>query len=166
VEIYSLQDYFWVSCEIYKNFVSDLSSQFVLRPQNYISQVATRCLRSTDLNNLESKLLKLHWAPFLSLLSTVLFDSFIDFSRKAHKTWLSLHTKQSKTLANFHHTRGDYTCPTRDEATGDVDRNKHFDDLESYLFVKQKQNKWNLAARTPFCSSLNQSCRHGETLAG
>jgi len=27
---------------------------------------------------------------------------------------------------------------TRDKAIGDVDRNKHFNDLESYLFIKQK----------------------------
>jgi len=37
---------------------------------------------------------------------------------------------------------------TRGEAIGDVDRNKHFNDLESYLFIK-KENKWNLAAGTP-----------------
>jgi len=27
---------------------------------------------------------------------------------------------------------------TRDEGIGDMDRNKHFNDLESYLFIKQK----------------------------
>jgi len=30
---------------------------------------------------------------------------------------------------------------TRDEATGDVDRNRHFNNLESYLFIKQKKQK-------------------------
>jgi len=39
---------------------------------------------------------------------------------------------------------------TRDEAIGDVDRNRHFNNLESYLFIKQKKrNKWNLATGTP-----------------
>jgi len=27
---------------------------------------------------------------------------------------------------------------TQDEAIGNVDRNKHFDNLESHLFIKQK----------------------------
>ena len=44
-------------------------------------------------------------------MTSVTFYSFIGFSRKAHKTWLSAHIKQSKTLANFHHTRGNYTHP-------------------------------------------------------
>ena len=37
------------------------------------------------------------------------FDSFIDFSCKAHKTWLSAHRKQTQTLANFHHIQGIHT---------------------------------------------------------
>jgi len=30
---------------------------------------------------------------------------------------------------------------TRDEAIGDVDRNRHFNNLESYLFIKTKKKK-------------------------
>jgi len=30
---------------------------------------------------------------------------------------------------------------TRDEAIGDVERNKHFNDIELYLFIKQKKRK-------------------------
>jgi len=60
------------------------------------------------------------------------------------------HIKQSKTLANLSSSRQlGTTQRTRDEAIGDVDRNKHFNDVESYLFIKQTQNKWNLAAGTP-----------------
>jgi len=48
------------------------------------------------------------------------------------------HIKQSKTLANPSYSRQSYTPQhTRVEAIGDVDRNKHFNDLESYLFIKQ-----------------------------
>jgi len=51
----------------------------------------------------------------------------------------SAHIKQSKTLANLSHSRQLYTPQhTRDEAIGDVDRNKHFNDVESYIFIKQK----------------------------
>jgi len=57
----------------------------------------------------------------------------------------STHMKQSKTLANLSYSRQLYTPQhTRDEAIGDVDRNTHFNDLESYLFIKQ-----NKAAGTP-----------------
>jgi len=55
----------------------------------------------------------------------------------------SAHIKQSKTLAKLSYLRQLYTPQhTRDKAIGgDVDRNKRFNDLESYLFIKQKQNK-------------------------
>jgi len=46
----------------------------------------------------------------------------------------SAHIKQSKALANLSYARQLYTLQhTRDEAIGDVDRNKHFNDQESYL---------------------------------
>jgi len=45
----------------------------------------------------------------------VLFVCFIDFSHKAHKTWVGAHIKQSKTLANIYHTRGNYTRPNTHE---------------------------------------------------
>jgi len=52
----------------------------------------------------------------------------------------SAHIKQSKILTNLSYWRQFYTPPhTRDEAIGDVVRNKHFNDLESYLFTKQKK---------------------------
>jgi len=51
----------------------------------------------------------------------------------------SAHTEQSKTLANISCSRQLYTPQhTRDEAIGDVDRNKHFNYVESHLFIKQK----------------------------
>jgi len=43
------------------------------------------------------------------------FDSFIYFSHKADKTWLARIVKQSKTLVNFHHTRGNYARPNTHE---------------------------------------------------
>ena len=54
----------------------------------------------------------------------------------------STHMKQSKTLANLSYSRQLYTPQhARDEAIRDVDRNKHFNDLESNLFIKQTKKK-------------------------
>ena len=51
----------------------------------------------------------------------------------------SAHIKQSKTLANLSYSKQLYTPQyTRDEAIGDMDRNKHCNDAESHLFAKQK----------------------------
>jgi len=51
----------------------------------------------------------------------------------------SAHIKQNKTLASLSYSRQLYMPQhTRDEGIGDMDRNKHFNDLESYLFIKQK----------------------------
>jgi len=54
----------------------------------------------------------------------------------------SAHIKQSKTLANLSYSKQLYTPQhTRDEAIGDVDRNKHCNDVESHLFTKQKRKQ-------------------------
>jgi len=49
----------------------------------------------------------------------------------------SAHIKQSKTPANLY-SRQLYKH-TRDEAIGDADRNKHFNDPESHSVIKQKK---------------------------
>jgi len=54
-------------------------------------------------------------------------------------------TYKTKTLANLSYSRDLYTPQhTRDEAIGNVDRNKHFNDVQSRtLFIKQKKKKEN-----------------------
>jgi len=67
----------------------------------------------------------------------------------------SAHIKQSKTLANVSYSRQLYTPQhARDEAIRDVDRNKHFNDLESNLLVrlKKKSNLKKKRKQVKLCS--------------
>jgi len=67
------------------------------------------------------------------------FWQFYWFQPKGPQDMASAHIKQSKTPANLSYSRPLYTLQhTWDEAIGDVGRNKHFNDLDSYLFIKQK----------------------------
>ena len=54
----------------------------------------------------------------------------------------SAHIKQSKTPANLSYSRQLYAPQhTWEEAIGDTDRNKHFNDPELHSFIKQKKKK-------------------------
>jgi len=121
------------------------------------------CSCHNEVRRLDDYLERITWLQYLDYTITTLFLTvsqfwqFYWFRPQGSQDMASTHKKThiSKTLANLWYSLGKIRplhTPqhTQDEAVDDVDRNKHFNDQEPYLFLKlKKEDKWNLPAGAP-----------------